>query len=57
MSKLCILINSKAKPHDFQNKLILSFDNMILVIPDVAGEDQFSTLKFKYLFVEAMPVN
>jgi hypothetical protein len=44
----------KATPSEFRNQL-LRLNNLILAIPDAINDDQFSSLKLKYLFVEAMP--
>jgi hypothetical protein len=46
----------KASPSEFRNQL-LHLNNLILAIPEATTEDQFSPLKLKYLFVEAMPAN
>jgi hypothetical protein len=44
----------KAAPSEFRNQL-LRLNNLILAIPEAVADDQFSNLKIKYLFVEAMP--
>ena len=46
----------KSTPSEFRNHL-LRLNNLILAIPDAIADDQFSNLKLKYLFVEAMPAN